>query len=398
MTNKGFRVLGVGEAKWEGNTFPKKQQEFLFDFKGLIAFYDPPKKNIKAVFETFYKAGIDIKIITGDNAETSATIAKQVGFKNHENTLSGDELMAMDEATLKTKVMETHLFTRMFPEAKLKIIQALKDNGQIVAMTGDGVNDGPALKSAHIGIAMGKRGTEIAKQAANLILINDDFSKMTDAIAMGRKIYINLKKAIQYIISIHIGIILIVFIPLALGWIYPTIFSPVHVIFLEIIMGPTCSIIFENEPMERNLMELKPRPLRNTFFNFKEITMSVVQGLGITLGLLFMYQYGLYNYYSESVIRTIVFLTLIGSNIFLTLSNRSFYYSIFTTLAYKNNLVLLIVGITVLMTSMLLFVPSLRRFFEFEMITFLDLISCILVSATGVFWIEIYKFIKRKRG
>jgi Ca2+-transporting ATPase len=126
--------------------------------------------------------------------------------------------------------------------------------------------------------------------------------------------------------------------------------------------------------------------------------MSVVQGLGITLGLLFMYQYGLYNYYSESVIRTIVFLTLIGSNIFLTLSNRSFYYSIFTTLAYKNNLVLLIVGITVLMTSMLLFVPSLRRFFEFEMITFLDLISCILVSATGVFWIEIYKFIKRKRG
>jgi Ca2+-transporting ATPase len=398
MTNKGFRVLGVGEAKWEGNTFPKKQQEFLFDFKGLIAFYDPPKKNIKAVFETFYKAGIDIKIITGDNAETSATIAKQIGFKNHENTLSGEELMAMDEATLKTKVLETHLFTRMFPEAKLRIIQALKDNGQIVAMTGDGVNDGPALKSAHIGIAMGKRGTEIAKQAANLILINDDFSKMTDAIAMGRKIYINLKKAIQYIISIHIGIMLIVFIPLALGWIYPTLFSPVHVIFLEIIMGPTCSIIFENEPIERNLMELKPRPLTNTFFNFKEITISIVQGLGITIGLLFMYQYGVYNNYSESTIRTIVFLTLIGSNIFLTLSNRSFYYSIFTTLTYKNNLVLLIVGITVLMTSLLLLVPALRRFFEFETITVLQLILCVLVSATGVFWIEIYKFIKRKTG
>jgi Ca2+-transporting ATPase len=221
---------------------------------------------------------------------------------------------------------------------------------------------------------------------------------MTDAIAMGRKIYINLKKAIQYIISIHIGIILIVFIPLALGWIYPTLFSPVHVIFLEIIMGPTCSIIFENEPMERNLMELKPRPLTNTFFNFKEITISIVQGLGITLGLLFMYQYGVYNNYSESVIRTIVFLTLIGSNIFLTLSNRSFYYSIFTTLTYKNNLVLLIVGITVLMTSLLLLVPALRRFFEFETITVLQLILCVLVSATGVFGIEIYKFIKRKTG
>jgi Ca2+-transporting ATPase len=148
--------------------------------------------------------------------------------------------------------METTIFTRMFPEAKLKIINALKANNQIVAMTGDGVNDGPALKAAHIGIAMGKKGTEIAKQAASLILLEDDLSKMVHAIAMGRKIYSNLKKAIQYIISIHIPIILTVFIPLALGWVYPNIFSPIHIIFLEIIMGPTCSIIYENEPMEKH--------------------------------------------------------------------------------------------------------------------------------------------------
>lgn len=398
MTNEGFRVLGVGEATFDGATFPETQEEFLFAFKGLIAFYDPPKKNIKAVFETFYKAGIDIKIITGDNAETTATIAKQVGFKNHEKTMSGDELMTLDEASLKIKVMETHLFTRMFPEAKLKIIQALKDNNQIVAMTGDGVNDGPALKSAHIGIAMGKRGTEIAKQAANLILVNDDFSKMTEAIAMGRKIYINLKKAIQYIISIHIAIILIVFIPLALGWIYPTIFSPVHVIFLEIIMGPTCSIIYENEPMERNLMELEPRPLTTTFFNFKEIVLSIIQGLGITLGLLFIYQYGLYHGFSESLTRTLVFLTLVASNIFLTLANRSFYYSIFSTLKYKNNLVVLIVAITIFLTALLLFVPQLSRFFEFESITMQQFGISVLVSAMAVFWIEIYKYIKRKNN
>ena len=193
------------------------RDRFKFNFKGLVAFYDPPKANIQEVFETFYKAGIQLKIVAGDNAQTTSTIAKQVGFKDADKVLNGDELMEMDEATLKVKVMETAIFTRMFPEAKLKIIQALKDNNQIVAMTGDGVNDGPALKSAHIGIAMGKKGTEIAKQAANLILIDDDFSKMIDAIAMGRKIYMNLKKAIQYIISIHIPIILIVFIPLALG-------------------------------------------------------------------------------------------------------------------------------------------------------------------------------------
>lgn len=395
MTQEGFRVLAVAEAKFYGDNYPEKQQEFSFQFKGLVAFYDPPKSNIKAVFETFYKAGIDIKIITGDTAETSTTIAKQVGFKNHHNVLSGEQLMTMNETELQAKVMYTHLFTRMFPEAKLKIIKALKENNQIVAMTGDGVNDGPALKSAHIGIAMGKRGTEIAKQAANLILIDDDFTKMTEAIAMGRKIYINLKKAIQYIISIHIPLILIVFIPLALGWIYPTIFSPVHIIFLEIIMGPTCSIIYENEPMERNLMELKPRPLSNTFFKFKEIVLSIIQGLAITLGLLFVYQNSVINGESEDTTRTLVFLTLISSNIFLTLANRSFYYSVFTTLKYKNSLVTFIIGATILATSLLLFIPTLAHFFKFELVSITQFCYSVIVGGIAVFWIEIYKLIRR---
>ena len=395
MTQEGFRVLAVAEAKFYGDDYPEKQQDFSFQFKGLVAFYDPPKSNIKAVFETFYKAGIDIKIITGDTAETSTTIAKQVGFKNHNNALSGDQLMTIDKTELQSKVMDTHLFTRMFPEAKLKIIKALKENNQIVAMTGDGVNDGPALKSAHIGIAMGKRGTEIAKQAANLILIDDDFTKMTEAIAMGRKIYINLKKAIQYIISIHIPLILIVFIPLALGWIYPNIFSPVHIIFLEIIMGPTCSIIYENEPMERNLMELKPRPLSNTFFKFKEIVLSIIQGVAITLGLLFVYQNSVTNGGSEDTTRTLVFLTLISSNIFLTLANRSFYYSVFTTMKYKNSLVTLIIGTTIFATSLLVFIPTLAHFFKFELVSMTQFCYSVVVGGIAVFWIEIYKLIRR---
>nr|WP_315256529.1 cation-translocating P-type ATPase [uncultured Flavobacterium sp.] len=396
MAEKGYRVLGVGIANFSGSDYPKTQQEFLFDFKGLVAFYDPPKANIKEVFETFYAAGIQVKIVTGDNALTTATIANQIGFKNSEKILNGDELMTMDDATLKEKVMETSIFTRMFPEAKLKIIKALKENNQIVAMTGDGVNDGPALKSAHIGIAMGKKGTEIAKQAANLILIDDDFSKMTEAIAMGRKIYINLKKAIQYIISIHIPIIMIVFIPLVLGWIYPNIFSPVHIIFLEIIMGPTCSIIYENEPMEPNLMKQKPRPFTNTFFNLKEITISIVQGLVITLGLLFVYQYSIKNEFSEPLTRTMIFLTLISANIFLTLANRSFYYSIFTTLKYKNNLVPLIIGLTLLITASLLIVPIFRTFFLFETITFSQIGLSTLIGFVSVFWIEIFKLFRRK--
>jgi Ca2+-transporting ATPase len=396
MSKEGFRVLGVGVSEFSENNFPKTQQEFTFKFLGIVAFYDPPKENIKTVLDAFYNAGIQVKIVTGDNAETTSTIAKQIGFRNQENILNGDELMKMDDATLKKKVMETTLFTRMFPEAKLKIMEALKANNQIVAMTGDGVNDGPALKAAHIGIAMGQKGTEIAKQAANLILIDDDLSKMTDAIAMGRKIYINLKKAIQYIISIHIPIVLIVFIPLVLGWIYPNIFSPVHIIFLELIMGPTCSIIYENEPMESNLMLQKPRPLTNTFFNLKEITISIIQGLIITLGLLFVYQYCIHTNCTEKGTRTIVFLTLIASNIFLTLANRSFYYSIFTTIRYKNNLVLIIIGATIILTSLLLVIPLFSRFFMFETISDEQLGISILAGFVSVFWIEIYKVFKRK--
>lgn len=396
MAKKGYRVLGIGSAVFPGTDFPKTQQELKFSFKGLVAFYDPPKANIQEVFETFYKAGIQIKIVTGDNAATTSTIARQIGFKDADKVLNGDELMEMNSETLKVKVMETTLFTRMFPEAKLKIIQALKANNQIVAMTGDGVNDGPALKSAHIGIAMGKKGTEIAKQAANLILIDDDFSKMTDAIAMGRRIYVNLKKAIQYIISIHIPIILIVFIPLALGWLYPNIFTPVHIIFLEIIMGPTCSVIYENEPMEGNLMLQKPRPLTTTFFNLKEITISIIQGLVITLGLLFVYNYCVDEGFTEKYTRTTVFLTLIMSNIFLTIENRSFYYSVFTTIRYKNNLVLMIIGITIAITSLLLFVPFFSNFFLFEKVDKAQIGLSVLVGFVSVMWIEIYKLFKRK--
>lgn len=396
MAKEGFRVLGVGVAEFLGNEFPKRQQEFPFKFIGLVAFYDPPKENIKPVFDTFYNAGIQVKIVTGDNATTTSTIAKQVGFKNPENTLNGDELMLMDDATLREKVMQTTIFTRMFPEAKLKIIKALKENNQIVAMTGDGINDGPALKAAHIGIAMGKKGTEIAKQAANLILIEDDLAKMINAIAMGRKIYANLKKAIQYIISIHIPIVMIVFIPLILGWIYPNIFSPVHIIFLEIIMGPTCSIIYENEPMEPNLMLQKPRPFSTTFFNLKEITISIIQGLIITIGLLFIYQYCIQENCSENAARTVVFLTLITSNIFLTLTNRSFHYSIFTTLKYKNNLVLIIIGITILITILLLSVPVFSLFFMFDKVSVSQIGMSVLIGFVSVVWIEIYKLFKRR--
>jgi len=393
----GYRLLAVAEAIFEGNDFPKEQQQFQFHFKGIVAFYDPPKQNIQAVLEDFYKAGIAVKIVTGDNAATTAAIAKQVGFRGYDKSISGDELMQLSDADLRERVMNSQVFTRMFPEAKLKIINALKANNEIVAMTGDGVNDGPALKASHIGIAMGKKGTEIAKEAASLILLEDDLSKMVDAVAMGRKIYTNLKKAIQYIISIHIPIVLTVFLPLALGWIYPNIFSPVHIIFLELIMGPTCSIIYENEPMEKNTMIQKPRPFTNTFFNGKELTTSILQGLMITAGTLLIYQYAVYQGFSETITRTMVFTTLIAANIFLTLVNRSFYYSILTTIRYKNNLVLWIIGITIAITGVLLFVKPFAAFFEFEALNPAQLLVSIWTGFLFVIWYEMIKWRKRSQ-
>lgn len=395
LTTEGYRVLGVGEACFEGNDFPVKQQNFNFAFKGIIAFYDPPKENIQQVLEGFYTAGITVKIVTGDNAATTTAIAKQIGFKGYDKCISGDGLVQLDGKALKDMVNHTQVFTRMFPEAKLKIINALKANNEIVAMTGDGVNDGPALKAAHIGIAMGKKGTEIAKQAASLILLEDDLSKMVDAVAMGRRIYTNLKKAIQYIISIHIPIVLTVFLPLALGWLYPNIFTPVHIIFLELIMGPTCSIIYENEPMEKNTMQQKPRPFTSTFFNWKELAGSMVQGLAITAGTLAVYQYAVMQGYSEEHTRSMVFVVLIAANIFLTLVNRSFYYSVLTTLLYKNNLVLLIITATVAITGLLLYVPPLARFFKFQPLVAGQLLVSIAAGFICVVWFEAVKWSNR---
>ncbi|ULT24912.1 HAD-IC family P-type ATPase [Sphingobacterium sp. E70] len=251
FAQQGYRILGVAKSHFEGNDFPAKQQDFKFEFLGLTVFYDPPKQGIREVFQQIYAAGIKVKVITGDNAETTKAIALQAGIVNTTPSVNGSDIVGNTEDEIMDIAQRTTLFTRMFPDAKLAVVNALKKRGEVVAMLGDGVNDGPALKAAHIGVAMGNKGTEIAKSAAALVITNDDLQKLIVGIAAGRRIYTNIKKAVQYIISIHIPIILTVSLPLFLGWIYPQIFTPVHVIFLELAMGPTCSIVYENEPIEK---------------------------------------------------------------------------------------------------------------------------------------------------
>ncbi|MBK9539027.1 MAG: cation-translocating P-type ATPase [Flavobacteriales bacterium] len=397
LAGQGLRVLGVAEAQLSGNAYPKDQEEFTLDFLGLVAFNDPPKANISAVFQQFYDAGLEVKIITGDIALTTAAIAKQTGFRGADRTLNGEDMMRLDDAALRSAVKETNIFTRMFPEAKLRIINALQAEGHVVAMTGDGVNDGPALKAAHIGIAMGKRGSELAKEAASLILINDDLGNMVDAVSMGRKIYGNLKKAIQYIISIHIPIILTVSLPLFLGWVYPNIFTPLHVIFLELIMGPTCSIVYENEPLEKDGMRRQPRPLSLTFLTWKELSISIWQGLVIALGTLGTYQLAVQQGHSEELVRAMVFSALVFANIGLTLVNRSFTHSMFSTFGYGNWLLRGILLLTLALLGALLYVPVFRDFFHLVSPSAPQLGIAAGMGFASVLWFEVHKWIRRSK-
>ena len=394
---QGYRVLGVAKCDFKGNNFPEKQQEFNYDFLGFTVFYDPPKQNIQQVFNKIYDAGIKVKVITGDNADTTNAIAQQAGVKNNSPAVNGSEITHQSEAELMALSNETTLFTRMFPEAKLSVVNALKQSGEVVAMLGDGVNDAPALKAAHIGVAMGIKGTEIAKAAAALVITNDDLDKLILGIEAGRRIYTNIKKAIQYIISIHIPIILTVSLPLFLGWIYPNIFTPVHVIFLELIMGPTCSIVYENEPIEKNAMQQKPRKMTETFLNWSELSISIIQGLMITAGVLFVYQLAVQNGASEETTRAMVFTTLIFSNVFLSLTNRSFTYSLFESFKNKNILFPLIIGATLVLLFAILYIPVFSKFFHISSLNLKDLGIAILIAMVSVLWFEGYKWLKRRR-
>ncbi|QDK78563.1 cation-translocating P-type ATPase [Spirosoma sp. KCTC 42546] len=395
LSEAGFRVLGVAKGTYTSTDFPVEQDAFSWSFLGLVALENPPKPNARAVIKAFTEAGIDVKMITGDFPETAQAIARQVGLPGADTLVTGQEVMAMDEPTLRQRAEKTAVFARMFPEAKLRVVEALKKNGEVVAMTGDGVNDGPALKAAHIGVAMGKRGTEVARQAASLVLVDDDLSNMVDAIAQGRRIYQNLKKAISYIVSIHIPIILTVAVPLLANWKWENLFSPIHIIFLELVMGPTCSIAFENEPAEAGQMQQLPRRMTDTFLAGPELGRSIAQGLGIALAVLGVYYVAMQQGESISVVRTLAFSTLVLCNILLTLVNRSFTQSVFRTIHVSNWMLWLMLGLTFgLLLATLFFLPA-QRLFGFTTVSASAFGWCTLASLVGVGWIEGYKAIAR---
>jgi P-type Ca2+ transporter type 2C len=397
MGAKGYRVLGVASADHTGETYPGQQDDFDWRFEGLLALYDPPKKNVTQVVRDIYAAKISIKLITGDHPQTAMNIAAQCGIKDATHFLTGENIMSLNATDLISAVHNTTVFARMFPDAKLKVINALKENGEIAGMTGDGVNDGPALKAASIGIAMGQKGTGIARQAADLIITDDNLEKIVIAVREGRKIFNNLKKAVRYIISIHIPIILTASLPLVLGWKYPNIFTPVHIIFLELIMGPTCSVFYEREPVESQIMQLHPRNRKKGLFTTKELLISVIQGLIIAAGVLLLYFFFMMNGATTEKTRTIVFSTLLLSNVFLTFANRSFTETMYHTWRYKNKLAPLLLLISAIFLALMHGVPAVRNLFGLSLISMREFFLCTGVALISVLWFELYKLITLAR-
>lgn len=391
MTGSGYRVLGVAKGNWNKSVLPEHQEEISFTLLGLIAFYDPPKPGIAKVLNSFYQAGIQVKILTGDNLNTTRAIAAQAGLQGADQAMDGNALQFLQEKELTGVLNRTNIFTRMFPEMKLKVINMLKQMGHIVAMTGDGVNDAPALKAAHIGIAMGKRGSETARNTASLILLDDDLNKMTEAIAMGRQIYLNLKKAIRYIISIHIPIILVVTLPLLLHWLYPNIFMPIHVIFLELIMGPTCSVVYEHEPAEKGAMNLPPRVITADLLTLRELSGSIWQGLTVTFFALLIYQAGIWFGCNEKQVRAMVFLNLISANMALTLVGRSISKTAIDGIFTNNRLMTAVLAITLVLTLIIFGTQTVRQLFNIQMPGIWPTITAIVAGFIAVIWYEPFK-------
>ena len=389
----GLRVLGVAQAPYKRANLPDKQHDFVFRFLGLIGFADPVRPGVSGAIRECYTAGIRVCVITGDYPSTAKNIGRQIGLKSADLAITGPELDSMRDADLMRVVQTTTLFARVVPEQKLKIVNALKANGEIVAMTGDGVNDAPALKSAHIGIAMGMRGTDVAREASSLVLLDDAFESIVSAVRIGRRIFDNLRKTMAYIISIHILIAGMSLVPVLMGW--PLILLPIHIVFLELIIDPACSLVFEAEPEERDLMKRPPRLAEDKILNRRTITFALVQGFVVLGVVLAVYLYAISAGLEEDGTRTLAFTTIVIANLALILTNRSWSDPIFKTPFSTNKALCWVIGGTLFFLALAVLVPALQGIFLFAPLGLENMCIGVIAGIGSVLWFEFYKIVRR---
>ncbi len=395
MSAKGLRVLGVARALFDKADLPQKQHDFVFELVGLIGFTDPVRSNIAQSVRESYRAGVRIIMITGDYPGTAQFIARQIGLNNSNLFITGHELTKMDHLQLREKIKKVNIFARVVPEQKLAIVNALKANGEIVAMTGDGVNDAPALKSAHIGIAMGERGTDVAREAADLVLLNDDFSSIVSAIRLGRRIFDNLKKAMAFIFSVHIPIAGMSLFPILFN--LPIVLFPAHIAFLELIIDPACSIVFESEKEEYDIMSRPPRNLKKPLFSRETFVISLFQGLSILAVVLIVFILSLNRGLGENEARSLSFMTIVFGNLMLIITNLSHTENFIQILKNKNRALYWVLGGTIAFLLLVLYTPFLRNLFHFSKISFSNILLGLGLAFISLAWFEVLKIVKLKK-
>lgn len=394
MAERGMRVLAVAAASARADMpLPATQHEHDFTLRGLIGLADPLRSSVPAAVAECRRAGIKVVMITGDYAATARAIAAQAGIVDGD-VLTGAELAALDDAQLAERLKTVTVFARIMPEQKLRIVSAFKADGEVAAMTGDGVNDAPSLKAAHIGIAMGGRGTDVAREASAIVLLDDDFGSIVKAIRLGRRIYDNIRKAMGFIFAVHVPIAGLALLPLIFG--LPILLSPIHIALLEMIIDPICALVFEAEREESDLMDRKPRPAGERLFSLRMIGWSVFQG-GLAFAMLASIFLGAsYVGMPETEVRALTFFALIGAILVLVLVNRSFDTSLSHALV-RGNLALRYVLAAVIATgAIILLVPSIRTLLKFGPLHFPDLMLASGAGALLLLILEGSKMLERR--
>lgn len=396
MADRGLRVLGVAKAKYDTRkNWPDIQHDFDFEFVGLVGLADPLRPEVAGAVAECHRAGIRVVMITGDHPRTARAIAASAGISGTE-VLTGSELSAMNAATLAEKIATVNVFARVTPQQKLAIVESLKTNGEVVAMTGDGVNDAPALKSAHIGIAMGKRGTDVAREAASLVLLEDDFTAIVSAIRLGRRIFANLRQALVYTLAVHIPIIGLSVLPLLFG--LPLILAPVHIAFLELVIDPACSIVFEAEQGSRNLMAQPPRSPLEQLISTPQFVLGITQGMLVTLITAAYYWWTLSNGSTAEVARILAFIVLVTANATLIFPSRKAqpgWREMFTGLSSVGAFVL---GGTLLGLILITSVPVIAEAFIFRPPSLRQWLLAFSIGVAMIFLFEVAKVTLHRRN
>ncbi|MCK6445684.1 MAG: cation-translocating P-type ATPase [Planctomycetes bacterium] len=389
MGADGLRVLAVARASFGAAALPAGQHDFDFELVGLVGLEDPVRTGVPAAVAECAAAGVRVVMITGDSPDTARAIARQVGLATEASVITGKELEELSDDELAERVQRASVFARVVPEQKLRLVQALRARGEVVAMTGDGVNDAPALKAAHIGVAMGGRGTDVAREAAALVVTDDDFTSIVGAVRQGRKLYDNLRRAMAYVVAVHVPAAGLSLLPVLLGW--PLMLFPIHIVFLELLIDPACSLAFEAEPEAPDTMRRPPRRVGASLFDRRLLVVSLLQGLGLLLVSLGVFGWELAQSGDEGRARTLAFAALIAGNVALILVNRSWSQSVVASLAAKNVAAWIVIlgASTTLVVA--LAVPFVRDLFSFAPVSPNEVLLAAVFGAASLAWFELAK-------